>query len=49
MLIDKQLFLFDIDGTPCRGNTWIDGARELLTFLEKKGKQYLFLTNNERS
>ena len=46
MLTDKQLFLFDIDGTLCLGNTWIDGAKELLTLLEKQGKQYLFLTNN---
>ena len=30
MLTDKQLFLFDIDGTLCLGDTWIDGARELL-------------------
>lgn len=46
MLTDKQLFLFDIDGTLCLGDTWIDGARELLALLKAQGKHYLFLTNN---
>lgn len=46
MLTDKQLYLFDIDGTLCLGDTWIDGARELLALLRAQGKQYAFLTNN---
>ena len=37
MLTDKQLFLFDIDGTLCLGDTWIDGARELLALLKAQG------------
>ena len=43
MLTDKQLYLFDIDGTLCLGDTWIDGARELLALLRAQGKQSLFL------
>ena len=29
-----------------QGDTWIDGARELLALLKAQGKHYLFLTNN---
>ena len=43
MLTDKQLYLFDIDGTLCLGDTWIDGGRELLALLRAQGKQSLFL------
>ena len=46
MLTEKQLFLFDIDGTLCLGDMWIDGAKDLLALLKAQGKQYAFLTNN---
>ena len=52
MLTDKQLFLFDIDGTLCLGDTWIDGARELLALLKAQGYYNAFALvagNNRQS
>ncbi len=41
-----QLFLFDMDGTLCVGNTPFDFSVPLLDALKQKGKRYLFMTNN---
>ncbi len=41
-----QLFLFDMDGTLCIGNTPFDFAVPLLDALKQKGKRCLFMTNN---
>lgn len=43
---EKQLYLFDIDGTLSLGDTWIDGAHELLDTIRSKGKKFVFITNN---
>ena len=39
-------YLFDIDGTIVLGNTLIEGAKEKLEELRKKGKKIGFYTNN---
>ncbi len=46
ILKDKQLFLFDLDGTIHLGSSLIDGAKELLEEIKKQGKKYMFFTNN---
>ena len=46
MLENKKLFLFDIDGTLCLGDSWIGGALEFLNCLISKGKEFVFITNN---
>ncbi len=39
-------FALDMDGTVYLGEKWIDGAQDFLNAVEKKGKKYVFLTNN---
>lgn len=46
MLKDKKLFLFDMDGTIYHEESLIDGALELFNLLQKKNKEYIFITNN---
>lgn len=41
-----ECFALDMDGTIYLGEQWIDGAREFLEEIEKRGKKYIFLTNN---
>ncbi|MBR4863814.1 MAG: HAD-IIA family hydrolase [Oscillospiraceae bacterium] len=43
---DMQLFLFDMDGTLYLGDRLFTFTKELLETLKKKGKKYLFMTNN---
>jgi len=38
--------VLDMDGVIYRGNEPIDGAKELIEFLKKKGVPFVFLTNN---
>jgi HAD superfamily hydrolase (TIGR01457 family) len=45
-LKEKKVFLLDMDGTIYLGDKLIDGAKEFLDALNKKGKRYIFLTNN---
>lgn len=45
-LKDKELFLFDMDGTIYLDDILIDGALDLLSYLRAKNKKYVFLTNN---
>lgn len=46
MLREIDLFLLDMDGTIYLGESLIEGAREFLGLLERRGKGYCFLTNN---
>ncbi len=41
-----DLFLFDMDGTLYLGNNLFEFTPKLLETIKKKGKKYLFLTNN---
>lgn len=43
---DKNLYLFDIDGTLLLGDKVIDGCREIIEEINKQGKKYIFITNN---
>ncbi|MCL2301330.1 MAG: HAD-IIA family hydrolase [Firmicutes bacterium] len=45
-LRDKLGFLCDMDGVIYHGDRLLEGVPEFVTWLEKNGKQYLFLTNN---
>lgn len=45
-LKDIQHFLLDMDGTLYRGRRLLDGTREFLNVLRRRGRRYLFLTNN---
>lgn len=42
----KKLFLFDIDGTIAVGNELLDGALELLKYIEAIGGKSYYITNN---
>ncbi len=46
MLMNYNLFLFDMDGTLYLGNQLYDFTKELLDTIKEKGKRYLFMTNN---
>lgn len=41
-----RLFVFDLDGTLYLGDTVLDGAREIISYLSETGRQYIYLTNN---
>ena len=41
-----ELFLIDMDGTICLGDTVIDGAFEFVSKIKKTGRNYIYLTNN---
>lgn len=45
-LIDKKLFLFDMDGTLYLGNRLFDFTQELLQTIRNNGGRYVFMTNN---
>lgn len=45
-MIDKSVFLLDMDGTIYLGDKLIDGAKDFLDKIREKNKRYLFLTNN---
>ncbi len=46
MLVDKKLFLFDIDGTIALGKDLINGTLDLLEHIQKIGGKPIFITNN---
>ena len=46
MLKDQNLFLFDMDGTLYLGNQLYSFTEKLLSTIKRKGKRYLFMTNN---
>ena len=47
---DKKGFICDMDGVIYHGNLLLPGVREFVDWLERNGKEYLFLTNSsERS
>lgn len=43
---NKNLYLFDIDGTLLLGDKVIDGCKEIIEEINKQGKKYIFVTNN---
>ena len=45
-LRQKKLFLLDIDGTICKGEGLIDGAKAFLETIRQSGGQFIFITNN---
>lgn len=45
-LLEKKLFLLDMDGTIYEDERVFDGTVELLNEIEKQGGRYMFLTNN---
>lgn len=45
-LSDQSVYLLDMDGTIYLGDELIEGAKTFLETIRKKGKRYLFLTNN---
>ncbi len=45
-LLEKRLFLLDLDGTLYLGDTLFDAAPALLSHIRQRGGRYLFLTNN---
>lgn len=48
MIMKNKVFLIDLDGTMYKGSTIIDGAKELIDYLIKNDRPFLFLTNNAR-
>lgn len=46
LLKDIECFALDMDGTIYLGEQWIEGAREFLEEIGRRGKRYVFLTNN---
>lgn len=45
-LLNKKLFLFDMDGTIYNENTLFDGTIGLLKFIKDNNGKYVFITNN---
>ncbi len=45
-ILDKKLFIFDIDGTIKNGDELVEYFIPFLETLEKKGRHYCFLSNN---
>ena len=45
-LLAKKAFICDMDGVIYHGNKLLPGVIEFTEWLERKGKQYLFLTNS---
>lgn len=46
LLLQKKLFLFDIDGTLAIGNDLLDGTAQLIAYLRASGRKVFFTTNN---
>jgi len=47
-LRNKQGFISDMDGVIYHGNQIVPGAAELVDWLKRSGKKYLFLTNSSQ-
>ena len=45
-LLDKKLYLLDMDGTVYLGENLFEGVPELLQKIENNGGRYVFITNN---
>ena len=45
-LLNKKLWLFDMDGTIYKDDCLFDGTIELLNFIKKSNGKYVFITNN---
>lgn len=45
-LLEKKLYLFDMDGTIYLGDKLFDGVTELLDKIKKRGGTFVFITNN---
>jgi HAD superfamily hydrolase (TIGR01450 family) len=45
-LLDKKVFIFDLDGTVLLGNTVLPNVAQFLTLLLQNNKKIVFLTNN---
>ena len=45
-LTEKELYLFDMDGTIYNGDILFDGVIDLFKNMKESNKQYIFLTNN---
>ena len=45
-ILNKKLFLFDMDGTIYIDNKLFSGTKELLDLITKSGGKYVFITNN---
>ena len=45
-LKEKTVYLLDMDGTIYLGDELIEGSMKFLETIKKKGKRYIFLTNN---
>ena len=45
----KKGFICDMDGVLYHGNRILPGAAEFVQWLQRENKEYLFLTNNQRS
>lgn len=46
----KKAFICDMDGVIYHGNRLLDGVKDFIEWMQKEGKEYLFLTNSsERS
>ncbi len=45
-ILDKQLYLLDMDGTIYLENDLIEGAAEFIDWLRRTGRDYVFMTNN---
>lgn len=46
LLLEKKLYLFDMDGTIYLGNRLFEGVKELLEKIENNNGAYVFITNN---
>ena len=44
-LREKKAFICDMDGVIYRGSRMVDGADKFISWLQREGKKYLFLTN----
>lgn len=45
-LLEKKLFLFDMDGTIYQEDTIFDGTLQMLKYIRDIGGKYVFITNN---
>ena len=45
-LLEKKLYLLDMDGTIYLGDRLFPGVNELLEKMESRGGRYVFITNN---
>lgn len=45
-LMEKRVYMFDIDGTLARGKALLPGSRKLLEWLSEHGRKVFYVTNN---